>query len=250
MHRPDERGACCRSWRHFGAISAVTVVLGIGPVMTNPEPVLAQSPPQDAMTDGGTGAAAAPTEPSVPDIDLEAGETKTRPALDELPQLGSGASTDWTRSFSAPMNRLYDSYLESKKVISDQYNFEYSLDFTQYMQIGTKGNPVWLAVYYPSATWQPFTDTAIGSGRIDVTAGHQAYFSGTNSGMQAERLGLITFPNDWTTDSFSWSTISYTHTMPGSFNWLAITTGQYNLFSFDPSEYAGNAQSPKIGRKK
>src|SRR5262249_19291703 len=123
---------------------------------------------------------------------------------------------------------------------------DFFVDFSLYPQIGSKGNPVWLAAYYPSATWQPFTDTAIGSGEVNFTFGHQSSFSGTNNAIQAERVGLITLPNDWASDNFSWSTITYTHTLPGSLSWLSITGGQYNLFSVDPSEYAGNAQTTFI----
>jgi hypothetical protein len=188
-----------------------------------------------------------PVQPPAKDIDLEEGETKTRPALDTYPRLGFGGSTDWTQAFSAPLNSFYDSYLESKRIISDQYHFDFSFDFSQYLQVGTKGNPVWLAVYYPSATWRPFTDTAIGSGEFNFTFGHQSYFSGTNNAIQAKRFGLITLPNDWGSDNFSWSTISYTHALPGALSWLSITGGQYNLFGFDPSEYAGNAQTTFIG---
>jgi Carbohydrate-selective porin, OprB family len=234
--------------RNPAPVSSVAVTaLSLGLMLVNAvAPVHAQSiAPQSAPTGSGTATAAAslPAQPSASDIDMEEGGTKTRPALDTLPQLGFGASTDWTQIFSAPTNRLYDSYLEAKKIIADQYNFDFSFDFTQYVQSGTKGNPVWLAVSYPSATWRPFTDTAFGSGEIAFTFGHQAYFSSTNTGLQAARLGSITYPNDWTSDNFSWSTIAYTQTLPGTMDWLSITGGQYNLFSFDPSEYAGNAQT-------
>jgi hypothetical protein len=226
--------------------SVAVAVLSLGLVLVIAgRPVCAQSLDPQYATPAGA-AVPPPAQPSAPDIDLEEGETKTRPALDTLPQLGFGASTDWTQPFTAPLNRLYDSYLESKRFIADQYNFEFAFDFTQFVQFGSKGDPVWLAVSYPSATWKPFTDTPFGSGEIDFTLGHQAYFSGTNTGIQAERLRLITFPNDWTSDNFSWSTIAYRHTLPGSLNWLSIAGGQYNLFSFDPSEYAGNAQTSFI----
>jgi Carbohydrate-selective porin, OprB family len=234
------RGHILASFTAAGLSLGLILVIMAGPMH-------AQSlDPQYAATDTGIAATSTPVQPSAPDIDLEEGETKTRPALDTLPTLHFGASTDWTQPFSAPANRLYDSYLDSKKAINDQYDFQFSMDFTQYVQIGTKGNPVWLAVYYPTATWRLFTDSAVGSGEINFTFGQQSYFSSTNTGIQAERLGLITFPNDWTSDNFSWSTIAYTHTLPGSLNWLSVTGGQYDLFSFDPSQYAGNAQTTFI----
>src|SRR5262249_46087048 len=97
------------------------------------------------------------------------GETKTRPALVTFPRLGFGGSTDWTQPFSAPLDRFYDSYLESKKLSVTNTISDFFVDFSLYPQIGSKGNPVWLAAYYPSATWQPFTDTAIGSREVNFT---------------------------------------------------------------------------------
>jgi hypothetical protein len=215
----------------FAATVSIGLMLG---------PVRAQS------LDTPTAAGPAPTQPAIKDVDQEEGETKTRPALDTYPRLGFGLSTDWTQPFTAPLDRFYDSYLESKKTVSDQYNFNFSVDFTLYPQFASKGDPVWLAVYYPSATWQAFTDTAIGSGEFNLTFGHQSYFSNTDNAIQAQRLGLITLANDWAVDNFSYSTLAYTHTLPGALSWLSITAGQYNLFSFDPSEYAGNAQTTFI----
>jgi hypothetical protein len=71
--------------------------------------------------------------------------------------------------------------------------------------------------------------------------------SSANNAIQAARFGLVTLPNDWASDNFSYSTLAYTYTLTGPLNWLSITGGQYNLSSFDPSEYAGNAQTTFIG---
>jgi hypothetical protein len=101
-------------------------------------------------------------------------------------------------------------------------------------------------VYYPSATWRPFADTAIGSGEFNLVFGHQSYLSSANNAIQAERFGLVTLPSDWASDNFSYSILAYTHTLTVPLNWLSITGGQYNLFSFDPSEFAGNAQTTFI----
>src|SRR5947208_531603 len=79
-----------------------------------------------------------------------------------------------------------------------------------------------------------------------IVTSRQAYFSTPNTSSQASRLGLITFPNDWTRDNFAWSTLAYTHTFPGLVSWLSLTVGQYNLFSFDPNEFAANAQTSFI----
>jgi hypothetical protein len=121
--------------------------------------------------------------------------------------------------------------------------------FSLYPQFATDGGgkPVWLVVYYPTLAWRPFTDTAAGSGKLDVVVGHQTYYSRTNTGDQSARLGLITFTNEWTNDNLELSTIAYTHTLPGDLNLVSVTVGQYSLFNFDPNQYAANAQTSFIG---
>jgi porin len=192
----------------------------------------------------GVGLTSAPAQ--VPGIDLSDEETKTQPAPSEAPQIGTPSSSDFTHAFASTFDQQYDGYLAFKKEIDENYNLYFSTDFSIFSQFGSHGQPVWLGVSYPSVTWRPFTGTAFGSGEINLTVGQQAYFSKTNTGAQAERLGLVAFPNDWASDNFSWSTLSYTQTLPGDVSWLSITGGQYNLFGFDPSLYAANAQTTFI----
>jgi hypothetical protein len=172
------------------------------------------------------------TELSIPDP-----ANKTQPGFGVTPRLGIGTGEN------------YDRYLQFKQTLSDQYNLDIGLDFSLYAQAGVAdgGKTSWLAVYYPYLSWRPFTNTTYGTGKFDVTFGKQDYFNSANTGVQASRLGLITFPNDWVSDNFSWSKVAYTHTLPDSMNWLSITVGQYNLFTFDPNTYAGNAQTTFIG---
>jgi hypothetical protein len=40
--------------------------------------------------------------------------------------------------------------------------------------------------------------------------------------------------------------MTHKHTLPGDLSWLSLAVGQYNLFSFDPSQYAANAQTSFI----
>ena len=187
------------------------------------------------------------TLPDSPVVDVSetAGSTKTRPAFRLLPQFVPG-SEDWVRPYADALDFEYDKWLAFKKSIDDRYKLSLGIDYSFYPQWGTKSNPVYANVYYPSASWKPFTNTAWGSGEINLVTSHQAYFSNQNTSSQAGKLGLITFANDWTRDNFAWSTVAYTHTMPGQFNALSFTIGQYNLFSFDPNEYAANAQTSFI----
>jgi hypothetical protein len=194
------------------------------------------------LADAAPDAALAPPPITVADK----AQTKTASRYRLLPVLlGLRGSNDWTQPFVEGIDRQYDSYLAFKKSISDQYNFDFFIDFSLFAQFGSSGHPVWAAVYYPGFSWRPFTDTTIGSGEINFTTGFQNYF-GHNTVQQATELGLISLANDWTTDNFTWSTLTYTHTLPGSLNWLSIGGGSYNLFSFDPSLYAANAQTTFI----
>lgn len=207
------------------------------------------SDPGSAVIPQPTGPQATPV-PTLPgsnvvDVSEEAGSTKTRPAFRLLPQFVPG-SEDWSRPYADILDAQYNQWLAFKKGISEQYNLDFGIDYSFYPQWGTKGTPVYANVYYPFASWKPFKDTQFGSGEINVVTSHQAYFSTQNTSSQAARLGLITFPNDWTRDNFAWSTLAYTHTFPGLVSWLSLTIGQYNLFSFDPNEYAANAQTSFI----
>ncbi len=216
------------------AMGVTALFLGTTSVL-QPTSVKAQTTP-DAQTPTTAGASQTDIDLSTPDP-----ASKTHPGFGVLPRLGIGGG--------ALFGQQYDQYLQFKQMLSDRYNLDVSLDFSLYPQIATPdgGKTVWLAVYYPSLSWRPFTNTAYGSGEFDVTFGKQDYFNSANTSTQASRLGLITFPNDWTSDNFSWSTVAYTHTLPDSMNWLSVTIGQYNLFSFDPNTYAGNAQTTFIG---
>lgn len=214
-------------------------------------PVRAQSTDsQTAATDhAGTTASQAAGLPTLPDstvidIDKEWGSTKDTPAFHLLPQFVPG-STDWSRPYADILNNQYDEWLAFKNSISDQFNLDFGIDYSFYPQ-WSASNPVYVNVFYPYATFRPFTDTQFGSGEINVVTSHQVYWDKQNTSTQAEQLGLITFANDWTSDNFAWSTLAYTHTFPGGINWLSFTIGQYNLFSFDPNEYAANAQTSFI----
>jgi len=214
---------------HFAAAFAA-VFLSTTSIVLAPS-ARAQTAPNSG-TVPNTAASQSEIELSTPDP-----ASKTSPGFGVVPRLGIGSGEN------------YDRYLKFKQTLSDQYNLDFSLDFSLYPQIATPdgGKTVWLAVYYPSLSWRPFTNTRYGSGEFDVTFGKQDYFNSANTSIQASRLGLITFPNDWTSDNFSWSTVAYTHTLPDSMSWLSITLGQYNLFTFDPNTYAGNAQTTFIG---
>jgi hypothetical protein len=98
-------------------------------------------------------------------------------------------------------------------------------------------------VYTPDITWNPFTNTAIGSGSFNVAVQQNQFWSKANTASQQARLGLITQPNAWAINGYQYNQIMYTHTLPGSLSWLSVTVGQYRFLAYDDSLYAGNAQT-------
>lgn len=96
-------------------------------------------------------------------------------------------------------------------------------------------------VYSPSATWTPFTNTAIGSGAFNFAFQGNQFWTGANTNSQQGSMGLITAPNDWGANGYQYAQITYTQTLPGK--WLAVSVGQYSFGQFDGNQYAGNAQA-------
>jgi hypothetical protein len=226
--------------QHLLRVAILAVALGEGTVLLS---AYAQS--SVGLMSTGDGTVTAPSTSSAVDVDKTPNSTKSVPAFRPLPILAP-EFTDWWKPYADAVDAQYDKWLMFKKAITDQFNLDLALDYSLFLQWGTKGNPIYLNIYYPSATWRPFTDTAIGSGEIDVVTSHQDYASKQDAVSQAARLGLISFANDWPNDDFAIYTLTYKHTLPENWSWLSVTVGQYNLFSFDPNQYAANAQKSFI----
>lgn len=157
-------------------------------------------------------------------------------------------ATDFTADLTRDFNASYDRYLAFKKRLKDDFNITYSIQSSYFLQGATPdgGKAVNLYVWSPSVSWKPFSDTAIGSGLFKVAFSQQQFLTSTDTAIQNSLMGTITAPNDWSTDSYSWSQLSYTHTLPGTMDWLSATIGQYSFGQFDGDKYAGNAQTSFI----
>src|SRR6266478_2569270 len=105
------------------------------------------------------------------------------------------------------------------------------------------GTDVVQLVYSSNLTWNPFTNTAIGSGSFNFSFLQDQFWTKANTASQQARLGLITTPNNWSVNGYQYNQIMYTHTLPGSWNWLSVTVGQYTFLAYDDNEYADNAQT-------
>jgi hypothetical protein len=154
-------------------------------------------------------------------------------------------SIDFMGDLTESLADIHHEYLKFKKELRNDYEVYYAMQVSVFPQWGTrKGGPGTIElVYAPDITWNPFTNTAIGSGSFNVAVQRNQFWTKANAASQQARLGLITQPNDWGVSGYQYNQIMYTHTLPGSWSWLSVTVGQYTFLAYDDNLYAGNAQT-------
>ncbi len=97
-------------------------------------------------------------------------------------------------------------------------------------------------VYYPYLTWDLFKSHTIGAGQLNINYTFVRYW-GTQATNLQNRINTATAFNDYAGNQEFFSQFSYTHTLPGSLDWLSITAGQYPLYNFDGTTYLDNQQT-------
>ncbi|MBO7191095.1 MAG: carbohydrate porin [Elusimicrobiaceae bacterium] len=97
-------------------------------------------------------------------------------------------------------------------------------------------------VYYPYLTWNLFKDRALGSGQLNVNYTLVHYW-GTQAATLQNRVDTALAFNDYPANQKIFSQFSYTHTLPGSWDWMSITLGQFPLYNFDGTQYIANQQT-------
>jgi hypothetical protein len=155
-------------------------------------------------------------------------------------------ASDFTEPLSHELNAAYDEYLGFKTRLQNDYNLQFAMPVTVYGQWarpnGGPGNAQ--LVYTPQITWTPFTDTAIGSGAVNVLFQSYQFWTRPNTGARLGSMGLITEPNAWGANGYQLAQLTYTHTFPGQ--WLAVAVGQYSFGQYDDNQYSGDAQTTFI----
>jgi carbohydrate-selective porin OprB len=176
-------------------------------------------------TSGGEGGRAAPV--AQPQVDLA----------------GPDDSSGFMQAITVDLDSVYDQYLAFKDKIQNDLNIQYSMPVAVFGQWGApKGGPgVAEIVYFPTVTWTPFTDTAMGSGAFTFSFLGNQFWTHANTNSQQVSMGLLTTQNDWVANGYQYAQITYTQTFPG--DWLAVTVGQYSFALGDGNQYAGDAQT-------
>lgn len=100
-------------------------------------------------------------------------------------------------------------------------------------------------VYYPYLTWNLFKDTSFGSGQVNVNYTLVRYW-GTQAATLQNRVDTAVAFNDYPANQEIFSQFSYTHTLPGDWDWLSVTVGQFPLYNFDGTQYVANQQTALV----
>ena len=97
-------------------------------------------------------------------------------------------------------------------------------------------------IYYPYLTWNLFKDRALGSGQLNVNYTLVHYW-GTSAATLQDRVDTALPFNDYPDNQKIFSQFSYTHTLPGNWDWMSITLGQFPFYNFDGTQYISNQQT-------
>jgi hypothetical protein len=92
-------------------------------------------------------------------------------------------STDFMEDVTKKLTDIHDEYLKFKKELWHDYDISYSLQVSIFPQWGTpRGGPGTAElVYAPNVTWNPFTNTAIGSGSFNVAVQQNQFWTKANA---------------------------------------------------------------------
>ena len=135
-------------------------------------------------------------------------------------------------------------YLDAKKWITDKLGLQAGVDISytaQRLAPGGKQTAI-QGIYYPYVTWTLFQDKAWGSGVVNFNYNLIRYWGRQASVLQS-RGHLANAFNDYPSNMDLFSQLSYTHTLPGRWDWLSVTAGQFPIGNFDGTSYMDNQQT-------
>lgn len=137
---------------------------------------------------------------------------------------------------------MMQKYSDFKDLLQKEYGIGFALDFSFMPQYGAPSGKktAFQGMLYPSLTWETFNNE-YGSGTL--TAAYNAVqYSGATAQDINNRIGAVTGINDYTTASNTFDELYYTYQLPGKWNWLSVSLGQFPLYNFDGTTYLSNQQ--------
>lgn len=133
-------------------------------------------------------------------------------------------------------------YSDFKDYLQKEYGLGFAIDFSFMPQYGAPNGKktAFQGMIYPSITWENFNNE-YGTGTL-TAAYNIVRYSGANGQDINTRIGAVTGINDYTTASNSFDELYYTYQLPGKWNWLSVSLGQFPLYNFDGTTYLSNQQ--------
>lgn len=147
------------------------------------------------------------------------------------------------RALTADVDSMAQRYANFKQKLAHDTGLSYSLDISilgQRAAPNGKGTP-WQTQYYGSANWDMFHSDIWGAGSAQIAYTAIRYW-GTNAQRVNNRIGVISSFNDYTTNANYFDQLSYTHQLPGAWDGLSVTLGQFPIYTFDGTAYDSNQQ--------
>lgn len=141
------------------------------------------------------------------------------------------------------MNSWATEYNQAKKEFTNATGISYTIDASFLGQRGAPNGKItpWQSQYYGTANWDMFQSDTFGSGSAQIAYTLVRYWN-KNASILGQNIGVVTGVNDYTEKANYFDQLSYTHVMPGKFNWLSVTLGQFPMYNFDGTTYDSNQQ--------
>ena len=133
-------------------------------------------------------------------------------------------------------------YSDFKDSLQKKYGIGFALDISFMPQYGAPSGKqtAFQSVIYPSLTWNIFKNE-YGAGTM-TAAYNIVRYGGANGQNINNRIGAVTGINDNMTAGNTFDELYYTYQLPGRWNWLSMSVGQFPLANFDGTTYDSNQQ--------
>ncbi len=146
------------------------------------------------------------------------------------------------RNVSSGIEDLMRKYSDFKELMQKEYGIGFSLDLSFMPQYGAPSGKktAFQGIISPSVTWQNFNNE-YGTGTLNASYTVVQY-SGASGQSINNRIGAVTGINDYTSVINTFDELSYTYQLPGKWNWLSVSLGQFPMSDFDGTTYLSNQQ--------
>ena len=159
------------------------------------------------------------------------------------------ARSEQTSLFAAksPATNSIEKLWATGKNFLSQHNLHLGMDISYLAQRATPAGKqtAWQGVYSPYASWHIFQDSPWGSGEFNISYTLARYW-GVESTVLQSRTHTAVALNNYEDNQENFAQLSYTHTLPDTWDFLSATVGQYPIDNFDGTQYMDNQQTALI----